>query len=63
MDTCEKGDYVFMGAYSLQAGYGVGRGEAFSYISILKIATGMLDPNGVQPPDNFYLAMFGFCHG
>lgn len=28
----KKGDYIFMGAYSLQAGYGVGRGEAFSYI-------------------------------
>jgi len=28
----QKGDYIFMGAYSLQAGYGVGRGEAFSYI-------------------------------
>ncbi|MDT8621981.1 (S)-ureidoglycine aminohydrolase [Klebsiella grimontii] len=27
----KKGDYIFMGAYSLQAGYGVGR-EAFSYI-------------------------------
>lgn len=26
----EKGDYIFMGAYSLQAGYGVGRGEALS---------------------------------
>lgn len=22
----KKGDYIFMGAYSLQAGYGVGRG-------------------------------------
>ena len=30
--TVKKGDYIFMGAYSLQAGYGVGRGEAFSYI-------------------------------
>lgn len=28
----KTGDYIFMGAYSLQAGYGVGRGEAFSYI-------------------------------
>ena len=28
----KKGDYIFMGAYSLQAGYGVGRGEPFSYI-------------------------------
>ncbi|WP_053955185.1 (S)-ureidoglycine aminohydrolase [Inediibacterium massiliense] len=28
----KKGDYLFMGAYSLQAGYGVGRGEAFSYL-------------------------------
>lgn len=28
----KKGDYIFMGAYSLQAGYGVGHGEAFSYI-------------------------------
>lgn len=28
----KQGDYIFMGAYSLQAGYGVGRGEAFSYI-------------------------------
>lgn len=28
----KKGDYIFMGAYSLQAGYGVGRDEAFSYI-------------------------------
>lgn len=27
----KKGDYIFMGAYSLQAGYGVG-GETFSYI-------------------------------
>ncbi|MGG7125852.1 hypothetical protein ACLM6H_24620, partial [Salmonella enterica subsp. enterica] len=27
-----SGDDMFMGAYSLQAGYGVGRGEAFSYI-------------------------------
>ena len=27
----KQGDYIFMGAYSLQAGYGVGR-EAFSYI-------------------------------
>ena len=28
----QKGDYIFMGAYSLQAGYGVGRGEPFRYI-------------------------------
>lgn len=28
----QKGDYIFMGAYSLQAAYAVGRGEAFSYI-------------------------------
>lgn len=27
----KQGDYIFMGAYSLQAGYGVGR-ETFSYI-------------------------------
>ncbi len=32
LDPGKKGDYIFMGAYSLQAGYGVGRGEAFSYI-------------------------------
>ncbi|SFN07250.1 (S)-ureidoglycine aminohydrolase [Izhakiella capsodis] len=28
----KKDDYIFMGAYALQAGYGVGRGEPFSYI-------------------------------
>ncbi|MEG1107141.1 MAG: (S)-ureidoglycine aminohydrolase [Eubacterium sp.] len=28
----KKGDYLFMGAYSLQAAYGVGRGEDFAYI-------------------------------
>ncbi|MGA0525789.1 hypothetical protein ACO2WH_29025, partial [Escherichia coli] len=27
-----KGAYIFRGGYSLQAGSGVGRGEAFSYI-------------------------------
>ncbi len=36
----KKGDYIFMGAYSLQAGYGVGRGEAFSE-DHLKIVTVM----------------------
>lgn len=28
----KKGDYLFMGAYSLQAAYGVGRDEDFAYI-------------------------------
>ncbi len=28
----QKGDYLFMGAYSLQAAYGVGRDEDFAYI-------------------------------
>ena len=28
----KKGDYLFMGAYCLQAAYGVGRDEAFAYI-------------------------------
>lgn len=28
----EKGDYIFMSAYSLQGAYGVGRGENFAYI-------------------------------
>lgn len=28
----KKGDYLFMGAYSLQAAYGVGREEAFAYV-------------------------------
>ncbi|MBU3878319.1 (S)-ureidoglycine aminohydrolase [Faecalicatena sp. AGMB00832] len=28
----KKGDYLFMGAYCLQAAYGVGRGEDFAYI-------------------------------
>lgn len=28
----EKGDYIFMSAYSLQAAYGVGRDEEFAYI-------------------------------
>lgn len=28
----KKGDYLFMGAYSLQAAYGVGRGEDFAYV-------------------------------
>jgi (S)-ureidoglycine aminohydrolase len=28
----KKGDYIFMGAYSLQAGYGVGRNEPFTYL-------------------------------
>lgn len=30
--SVKKGDYIFMGVYFLQVGYGVGRGEAFSYI-------------------------------
>lgn len=28
----QKGDYIFMGAYSPQAAYGIGRGEVFSYL-------------------------------
>ncbi|WP_313183205.1 (S)-ureidoglycine aminohydrolase [Lacrimispora sp.] len=28
----KKGDYLFMGAYSLQAAYGVGRKEEFAYV-------------------------------
>lgn len=28
----KKGDYIFMGVYFLQVGYGVGCGEVFSYI-------------------------------
>lgn len=28
----QKGDYIFMGAYSPQAAYGIGREEAFSYL-------------------------------
>ncbi len=28
----KKGDYLFMGAYSLQAAYGVGREEEFAYV-------------------------------
>lgn len=28
----EKGDYIFMGAYSPQAAYAVGRGESLSYV-------------------------------
>lgn len=28
----KKGDYIFMAAYALQAGYGIGRDEPFSYI-------------------------------
>ena len=28
----KKGDYIFMGAYSLQAAYAIGREESFSYI-------------------------------
>ena len=28
----KKGDYIFMAAYSLQAGYGIGRGSRFRYL-------------------------------
>lgn len=30
--TVQKGDYIFMGAYSPQAAYGIGRGECFRYL-------------------------------
>ncbi|MBW9849321.1 (S)-ureidoglycine aminohydrolase, partial [Escherichia coli] len=28
----KKGEYIFLGAYALKAGYGVGRGDGFSYV-------------------------------
>ncbi len=60
-NTVKKGDYIFMGAYSLQAGYGVGRGEAFQLYLLER-----LQPRRRDLSHTTRLIIFsyvGFCHG